>query len=293
MAENTTAKATEVKTTEPVKAADVKTDEPKQPTEAELKAMFDALPEMFRDTITKLNAEIDQHNEKVASVQSAEQKNPTLIKAEIYEQNTKNNKKLAALRKQELELIRQQEELRKQAYEVIDTDGLMPKELTEEAIETLKGEITTGVKGLRDQVSALSTFEEMMPTLKGKVLPLIHDIKTRQGRGAKAGTTKSGDGPKRIRFKKIEVNGLTADANGNTVYGVVNNEEKYTFSLASAFLRKQHKGISWTANDLTEAYLKGQDENALPDEREFVMPYTYKDTNGNEQTVNFTIKCFR
>lgn len=291
MAENTTNTAQEVKSPEAAATTPVST-EPKPPTEAELKAMYDALPDMFKEAIDKVNAEIDSHNSKVASVLSAEAKDPKLIKAEIFEQNPGNNKKLATLRKEYLKLIEQAEKLVSDAYKVIETDGLMPKELTEAELEKIKAEVTESTKGLRDQVSALAKFEEMMPMLKGKVIPLVNEIKTRRG-AAKAGTTKSGEGPKRIRFKRIEVNGVTQDDKGNKVFGLVNGEEKYTFTFASAFLRKQHKGINWTANDLTDAYLKGLDENNLPEVKEFSLPYTFKDENGNDQTVSYTVKAYR
>jgi len=285
MAEN---KTPENKTEEP------KVEEVKAPTAEELKAQFDALPEMFQETINKLNAEIDAHNSNVDSVKAAGAQDPKLIKAEIFEQNPKNNRKLARLREEELKLIKQIEDIRKQAYEVIDTDGLMPKELTEAEVEKLKAEVASNAKTLKDQVTALSTMEEMMPFLKGKVLIHVHEIKTQRGT-AKTGTKSGGEGPKRPRFKRIEINGVTADDKGNTVYGLVDGNEKYTFSFASAYLRKQHKGINWTSNDLQTKYFGDKtSQDDLPEIHEFVMPYTYKDAGtGNDVTINYTIKAYR
>lgn len=264
------------------------------PTAEELKAMFDSLPSEFQGAITLVNSEIDAHNKNIAAIKKASATNPTVIKAEIFEQNPDNNEKLATLRKQELKLMEQIERIRKQAYEVIDKDGLMPKDLTEEEVTKLKAEASEKAKTLREQVAGFTAMEAMMPALKGKVTPLIHEIQTQRGTSLKTSSGgKTGDGPKRPRFKKIEVNGVTSDANGNTVYGVVDGTEKYTFSLASAYLRKQAKGITWSANDLQSAYYAGEDENNLPEVKEFVMPYTYKDENGNEHTVNYTVKAYR
>jgi hypothetical protein len=276
-------------------AENVKPAEPKPPTAEELKAMYDALPDMFKEAIDKVNSAIDSHNSKIDAIKAAGTQDTTLIKAEIFEQNPGNNKKLATLRKEYEKLQEQINKLVDQAYKVIDDDGLMPKNLSEAEVATLKTEVQTSARELKDQVSALNQFEEMMPALKGKILPLVKEIKTQRGT-AKTGTSsgKTGDGPKRPRFKKIEINGVTSDANGNTVYGVVNGEEKYTFSLASNYLRKQAKGINWTSNDLQQAYFgdkSSQDE--LPEIHTFVMPYVYKDDNGHEHTVNYEIKCYR
>lgn len=283
MTENNTT-ATEVKSTEEVKT----------PTPEELAKLFSALPSEFQKAINDLNDEINSHNSKVESIKASEAKDPKLIKAEIFEQNPANNKKLAQLRAQELKLQEQIEKIRTEAYKVIDDDGLMPKELTEEQIEKLKGEVTDSTKNLRESVGALLKFEEMMPMFKGKFTPHIAEIKTRRG-AAKTGssTGKTGEGPKRLRFKKIEVNGVTQDDKGNTVSQQVNGEDKYTFTFASQYLKKQHKGINWTAKDLTDAYLQGLDENNLPEVHEFVLPHTYKDSTGNEHTVNYTVKAYR
>ncbi|MFE1915010.1 hypothetical protein [Streptomyces anandii] len=265
------------------------------PSEADLKAMYDALPDMFKEAIDKINAAIDEHNKNVDKIKAAGTQDTNLIKAEIFEQNPGNNKKLAALRKEYDKLIEAQEKLISQAYKVIDDDGLMPENLTEEQVTKLKTEVTANAKSLKDQVSAMAQFEVMMPMLKGKVLPLVHEIKTQRGT-AKTGTSSGskGDGPKRPRFKRIEINGVVADDKGNTVYGVVNGEEKFTFSLASAYLRKQHKGINWTANDLQSAYFGDKtDQSELPETHTFVMPYTYKADNGTEHTVTYEVKCVR
>lgn len=290
-------KATEVEA-EPVKtdvkATDVKPAEPTKPTAEELAKMFSELPEVFQDSVKKLNAEITEHNKKVESVIAAEAKNPKLIMAEIFEQNPGNNKKLAALYKEYSKLIEAAESLKDQAYKVIETDGLMPKELTTEEIEKLKAETSTGAKSLRDNVSALATMEDMMPMLKGKVVIHVEEIKTRRGvakTGSAAGN--SGTGPKRLRFKRVEINDQIEDSQGNKVYGITDGEKKFTFTFASAFLRKQHKAIKWTSNDLTEAYLAELDENNLPESHTFVMPFTYQNDNGNDVTVNYTVKAFR
>lgn len=295
MAEN----ANETKVPETLKGENVKPVEPKveevkTPTAEELKAMFDSLPDMFKTAVSDINKAIDAHNKNIAAIKKASATNPTVIKAEIFEQNPDNNEKLATLRKKELQLLTQVEAIRKQAYEIIDKDGLMPKDLTEEEVTKLKSEASESAKTLREQVSALTAMEAMMPPLKGKVTPLIHEIQTQRGTGLKSSSGgKTGDGPKRPRFKKIEVNGVTSDANGNTVYALSDGTEKYTFSLTSVYLRKQAKGITWTANDLQSKYYEGEDENNLPEVKEFVMPYTYKDENGNDHTVNYTIKAYR
>jgi hypothetical protein len=221
--------------------------------------MFNALPGEFQKAISDLNGSIGDHNVKVTSIQSAEKKDPKLIKAEIFEQNPDNHVKLKRLRDQELKLIDSIEKLRAEAYAIIEKDGLM---------------------------------QAMMPMFKGKLSIHIDEIKTRRG-AAKTGTSTSTGEVKRLRFKKIEVNGVTQDDKGNTVYQLKDGEEKYTFTFASQYLKKQHKGINWSSKDLTDAYLEGKDENNLPEVSEFVMPHTYKADNGNEHTVEYTIKCYR
>lgn len=270
------------------------TEEVKAPTAEELAEMFKALPGEFQTTLTDLNKLIAEHNAKVDSIKSSEAKDPKLIKAEIFEQNPSDNKKLSILRDKELKLQEQIEAIRKQAYEIIDTDGLMPQELNEEQLEKLKTEVTESTKELRERSNALLKFEEMMPMFAGKITPHIAEIKTRRG-AAKTGTSSGakGDGPKRLRFKKIEINGVTDDGKGNTVYQLVDGEPKYTFTFASQYLKKQHKGIKWAPKDLTDTFLEGKDEDNLPEVSEFVMPHVFKDEKGNEHTVNYTVKCYR
>lgn len=270
-----------------------KTDEVKPLTDEQLKEIFNSLPDAIKDALNKVNADIDAHNKKVDSLKASEAKDPKLIKAEIFEQNPGNNKKIARLLTEYRKFEEQMEKLRSEAYTIIDSDGLMPAELDEKQIESLKTEVKDSTKSLREQASAMLTFEEMLPMYKGKISPFINEIKTQRAAAKIGGTTTKGDGPKRIRFKKIEVNGVTQDDKGNTVWQKVGDEERYTFTFASQFLNKQHKGISWGSKDLTEAYMKGLDENNLPEVHEFVMPHKFKDVQGNEQTVNYTIKAYR
>jgi chromosome segregation ATPase len=262
-------------------------------TQAQKDEMFNALPGELQEAITNINASTDEHNAKVDSLKASEAKDPKLIKAEIYEQNSAGNKKLARIRTEELSLLEKVEALRKQAYEIIDTDGLMPKELSEAEIEKLKGEVADSTKELRDQVGAILKFEDMVPTFKGKLSVHMKPISTRRGAAKTTGTTAKGEGPKRPRFKRIEINGVTQDDKGNTVWQSVKGEEKYTFTFAAAYLKKQHKNITWSSSDLQDAYYKGLDENNLPDEHTFEMPFTYKDEAGNDQTVKYTVKAYR
>jgi arsenate reductase-like glutaredoxin family protein len=262
-------------------------------TPEQLQEMFNALPNEFRDAINNVNKAIAEHNANVESIKATEAKDPKLIKAEIFEQDSHGNKQVSRMYTEYLKLTEQAEKIRSQAYELIDKHGLMPKELTAEDIEKLKSTVTDSTKELREQVGALLKFEEMMPMFAGKITPHIFEIKTRRGAAKTTGTTVKGEGPKRIRFKRIEVNNVTEDDKGNKVYGLVNGEPKYTFTFASQYLRKQHKAINWSAKDLTDAYLSGQDENNLPEEREFPMVHTFNDANGNEQSVTYTVKCYR
>lgn len=262
-------------------------------TEDQKRELFESLPGDFKEAINNFNALADKHNGKQDSIKAAESQDPKLIKAEIYEQNTQNHKALGVIRKKELQLLEQIEKLRKEAYEIIDTDGLMPKDLTEDEVAKLKAEVAESGKELKDQANALAKFESMMPMFKGKLLIHLNEVKSRRGTGG-AKSTASGEGPKRPRFKKIEINGVTEDDKGNKVYGVTDSgEHKFTFGFASAYLKKQHKGIKWTTKDLQDAYYSGEDENNLPDVKEFVMPYTFKDESGNDHTVNYTLKCYR
>lgn len=286
MTETATTTATAPKADEIAKPEEVKAK-----TEAQIKAEFDALPEAFRDAISKINGEIAEHNKQVDAIKVADAQDPKLIKGEIFEQS--DNKKIARLRTEYDKLVDQAEKLRSQAYTIIDTDGLMPKDLTEEELTKLKSSVTDSTKYLRDQVGTLVGFEEMMPQFKDKLTSHVDEIKTRRGAAKTTGTTNAGDGPPRLRFKKIEINDVTQDDKGNKVFGMKDGEEKYTFTFASMYLRKQSSGINWTAKDLADAYLTGLDKDNLPDEHTFVMPYTYKDANGNEQTVNYKIKGIR
>lgn len=277
-------------------AENTNTEETKAPeyTSEQLAEIFNSLPEAFQQSITETNAEVDVHNENVEKIKSAEAKNPVLIKAEIYEQNTKNNKKLAVLRERELKLQDQIEKIREEAYKVIDEDGLMPKELTEEQVEKLKAEVTESTKALRAKAEVLAGMEAMMPPFKGKITIHLKEIKTRRGTAKTGGATAKGEGPKRPRFKKIEINGVTQDESGNTVYQMVDGEPKYTFTFAANYLKKQHKGIKWSSKDLTDAYFGDKsDQSELPEKHEFVMPFTYKAENGNEHTIEYKVTCYR
>lgn len=254
--------------------------------------IFNALPEELRKALEDFNREVNEHNAKVESIKAAESKDPKLIKAEIYEQNSSGNKKLARIRAEELQLIERIETLRKQAYEIIDTDGLMPKDLSEAEVEKLKGETADSLKSLKAKAETYKGMEEMLPMYKGKLLIHLDEIKTRRGTGGTKSVA-SGEGPKRPRFKKIEINGVTEDDKGNTVYQTVDGEPKYTLTFASQYLKKQHKGIKWTAKELQDAYFAGQDADNMPEIHTFEMPYTFKDEKGNEHTVTYTIKAYR
>lgn len=255
--------------------------------------IFNSLPEELRKALDDFNREVNEHNAKVESIKAAESKDPKLIKAEIYEQNTQGNKKLARIREQELKLLEQVESLRKQAYEIIDTDGLMPKDLSEAEVQKLKDETSESLKTLKGKAETYKGMEEMLPMYKGKLLIHLGEIKTRRGTGGGTKSSASGEGPKRPRFKKIEVNGVTQDDKGNTVYQVVDGEDKYTLGFTAQYLKKQHKGIKWTTKDLQDAYFAGQDADNMPEIHTFEMPYTFKDESGNDHTVVYTIKAYR
>ncbi|MGS2592225.1 hypothetical protein [Streptomyces hebeiensis] len=182
-----------------------------------------------------------------------------------------------------------------EAYKVIDDEGLMPAELSEEELNKLKSEVTESTKELREHTKVLSGFEEMMPNLKGNLIIHLEPIKDRRGTGKASGSASKGEGSKRIRFKRIEINNAVEDSKGNTVWQKdADGNQKYTFTFAAKFLGKQHKGINWSPNDLTKAYLESvPDENNLPEVHTFTMPFTYKDSNGNDQTINFEIKAYR
>lgn len=272
--------------------AENKTDANVKPelTEEEKKKSFDSLPAAMREAIEKLNVEIAEHNKKVDAVKAAESKDPVLIKSEIFEQRHTENKELNRLRKEYDKIQAQLEGIVKEAYDVIDKSGLMPKNLSEAELEKLKSEITESTKTIRDQTAAFVQFE----TLMGYVLiPHIDEVKTRRGTRS---TSTSSEGTKRIRLKRILINGTDTDDKGNTVYGTVNGEPKYTFTFAAMYLNKRLKGTgapSITAKDLTDKYLEGIDENNLPEKHKFTLPVSYKDNNGNEQTVNYEITAER
>lgn len=282
--------------TTPVKAEAPKADETKSVETAPVKdeatiaaekaKAFAALPPSFQEAITKINVSIDEHNAKVDALKKSEAKDVTLIKADIFEQS--DNKIVKRMYDEYLKLIEQAEKIKTAAYAEIDKHGLMPKDLSEAEVEKLKGEVTTSTKDLKSQLDAFETFETMMPGLS--LVPHVNEIKTRRGI---AKSTSSSEGVKRPRFKRIEINGITQDDKGNKVFGVVSGEEKYTFTFAAKYLGKQHKGISWTSGDLQDAYYKGLDADNLPDTHTFEMPFTYKDANGNDQTVKYTIKTIR
>jgi hypothetical protein len=258
-------------------------------------AAFAALPEEFRDAITDLNKEIDALNVKVDKVKVTEAKDPKLIKAEVFEQNPGNNKKIARILTEYRKLEAQMETLRMSAYKVIDDDGLMPKELSEKEIESLKADVTKETKDLKEKVNALIKIEDMMPILKGKVSMHLTEIKTRRGAAKVGSSTPGTSGTKRPRFKKIEINGVTEDDKGNTVWQKVGGKEEpsYTLGFAALYLKKQHKGLKVSSSELQDLYYAGEDENNLPEVKEFKLPYTFKNGNGTEETVFYTFKCYR
>lgn len=273
-----------------------------QLTEEELKKIFDSLSEEFKEAIRRYNDEVAQHNRNVETLRSALSgtKDPTLIKAEIFEQNNEpngaHNKKLAVLRDNELKLLKQIEKIREEAYAIIEKEGLVRKEHTEEELTKLREGMAESVQELRSQAQALSKMENMMPNLKGKVTVHLHEIKTLRGRGV-AKSSSTGGTSKRPRFEKIEVNGGVDDKAGNTVYSVVKKKgvdtETFNFGTTSSFLRKQHPSIKVTTQELQNLYYAGEDENNLPKVKSFDFPHTFKDANGNEQTVIYKITCYR
>lgn len=265
-----------------------------EPTAEELKAEFATLPEVFRNAIDSVNDEINRHNANVRRVKASEAQNPNQLKHEIYEQTT--NPKIKKLYEKELELREQIEKVRAQGYKLVESEGLMPKELSEDEIEKLKSSVSDGVKDLRSKVEAIIKFEEMAPAYKGKFAHHIVSIETRRGTAKSGGNASTGQ--KRLRFKRITVNGDIADEKGNTVYQTVKNAsgeevDKYTLGFLAKFLGRQANDIHWTQNELQDAYLKGLDEDNLPEEHEFVMTHNYKDAKGNEHSINFPIKAYR
>ena len=273
------------------------TETPAAPSAEELQSLFDSLPGEFKETITKLNAEIDAHNANVIKVKRASEADPKLIKAEIFEQNPENNAKIARLLKEYDKFMEAAEKLRSQAYEVIEKDGLMPKELTEAEVEKLKKDVTESTKSLRDQATTLEKFEEMMPIFKGKLTVHLHEIKTRKGTAKTGGSSASQTGVKRPRFKKILVNGVDQETiNGKTytVWGEVNGDQKYTMTFLSQFLKKKSSVLNWTPKDLQDAYFGDKsDQSEIPDTHTFVMTHTFKDEAGNDKSVNFEITAIK
>lgn len=265
--------------------------EPKELTAEEKKAIFDSLPKEFQAGVNELNKEIAEHNSNVATVQAAEKQDANLIKAEIFEQS--EDKDIKRLYDKYNELLAAADKLKDQAYEQIEKKKLMPGELTPEALEALKVTITESTKSLRDKQNAFVQIEAFMPPVKGKLIPLLEEIKTRRGISSAKGSS-SQEGVKRLRFKRITVNNVTEDEKGNKVYGMVGGNEKYTFTFAANYLKKQHKGISWSPKDLTDAYLASvPDADNLPDSHVFEMPYTFKNGEGVETTVSYQIKTER
>lgn len=256
--------------------------------------IFEALPTEIKEAIIAFNKLADKHNSMQASIKASESQNPTQIKAEIYEQNSGNNKKLEIIRKKELQLLKQIEEFRKEAYEIIDAEGLMPKDLKPEEVQKLKDEVAVSGKELKDQTTALTKLEDMVPAMfKDKITIHLNEVVSRRGTGGSKASA-NGEGPKRPRFKRIEINDVIEDDKGNKVYGVTDSgEQKFTFGFAAAYLKKQHRAIKWTTKDLQDKYYAGEDENNLPEVKEFVMPYTFKDEAGNDHTVNYKLKCYR
>lgn len=249
------------------------------------------LPDYLQQAVKELNEAIAEHNAKVDGIKAAESKDPKAIKAEIREQNPSGNKKIAVINDRINKLNEQIEKLIAEANKIIDEDGLMPKDLSEDEVAKLKTETATSNTALKAKTAAIVQMEEMMPMFKGKLLPLIDEIKTRRGTGggAKASTGEV----KRPRFKRITVNDVTEDDKGNKVYTVDDKgEPKFTFSGVVAYLKKQHKGIKVVAKDLTDAYFDGKDsQDELPDTVTFTVPYTFTSEGGNETTVNYEIKA--
>ncbi|HEY9259903.1 hypothetical protein [Chitinophaga sp.] len=256
-------------------------------TDEQKTEIFNSLPAEFQQTVVEVNGEIDEHNKNVAKIISAEAKDPKLIKAEIFEQS--KDKVISRLRSEELALLAQVEELRKQGYAHIEKSGLMPEELNEEQLAKLKSDVAESGKSIKDKVAAFIQIENMMPTFKGKISVLLAEVKNRRG-VAKTGGTSSQEGTKRPRFARITINDVTQDEKGNKVFGMVNGEEKYTFTFASQYLKKQHKGIKWSPKDLQDAYYASvPDADNVPEKHTFEMPYTFKDGAGNDQTIVFKI----
>lgn len=265
-------------------------------TDAQKEEIFNSLPDELKQAITNHNDGVRKHNQAIESIKSAESQDPKQIKAEIYEQNNEkggaNNKKLARLLEEENKLRERIEQIRKQAYEIIDTDGLMPKDLSEEEVEKLKAETAESLKSLKAAAETYANMEGMLPMYKGKLVMHLEEIKTRRGTGTRSSSGGTGT-TRRPRFKKIEVNGVTQDDKGNTVYQMVDGNEKYTIGFLVDYLKKQHRAFKVTTKGIQDLYYAGEDENNLPDVKEFTIPYTYKNEAGNEHTVNYVVKAYR
>ncbi|MFE1145212.1 hypothetical protein [Streptomyces rochei] len=254
--------------------------------------IFNGLPEYLQGAVKELNEAIKAHNASVESIKASEAKDPKLIRAEIREQNPSGNERIAKINDRITKLNEQIEKLVKEADKVIDEDGLMPKELNEEQVKKLKEDTAESLKQLKEKSAAIAQMEEMMPMFKGKLLILVDEIKTRRGTGGGGKSATTGE-VKRPRFKEITVNGVTEDDKGNKVYTLDSEgKPKFTFTGAAAYLKKQHRAFKIVAKDLTDLYFGGKDsQDELPDTVTFTVPYTYKDEQGNEHTVNYEIKA--
>lgn len=272
------------------KAAEA-TPEPKALTPEEIAKRIDSLPDVLKDMLKNLNESIALHNGNVAKLTAAEKKDTAVIKADIFEQST--DPKLAKIREEYVKLCESLEKLKDQAYAHIDKAGLMPKELSEEEVTKLKTGTAESLKDVKAKRDAIGMFEAMSPGLE--LSPLITEIKSRRGTAGGAKSSGTTGEIKRPRFKRIEINDAIEDSAGNKVYGVDSNgDPKFTFSFASAFLKKQHKGIAWTAKELQDAYYAGEsDSDNMPEVKEFPMVHTYTDQNGNDQTVTYKVKAFK
>jgi len=262
------------------------TTEVKELTKEDKAKLFKALPaDHFRTAVKDVNGLIAEHNEAVDKIQRAEKKDTTSLKNEIFEQS--DNPAIKRLHEEYLKLIESAEKLKDQAYAKIDELKLMPGEVSEEELANLKASYSESLKNVRAKVDAFKQMEEMMPGVS--LIPLVDEIKTRRGTGGGSASS-SQEGVKRPRFKRIVINNVEQDENGNTVYQEVKGEKKYTLTFAAAYLKKQHKGIKWTAKELNDAYFGAFEGDEQPAKLTFVMPYTYKTEDGHETTINYEIK---
>lgn len=271
------------------KSVPATTPTPTAPSAEEIAKRIEALPEPLKSTMIALNKSIADHNANVVKLQAAEKSDTTVIKAEIFEQS--KDPQLKAMYAEYVKMCEALEKLKDQAYAHIDKAGLMPKDLTEDEITKLKNETQESLKDIKAKSQSFATFEQMAPEYK--LSELISEVKTRRGQSSGTKATGKETGIRRPRFKLIEINNVTEDSAGNTVYGLNGEEKKFTFGFASQYLRKQHKGITWSSNDLQDKYYEGEDENNLPDVKTFDMTHSYKDDNGNEQTITYKVKAYR